>query len=70
MLTTVKIISRSVNAAMRNRNVRLSLLLILGIIVISTALLSINVVGKTHNYSIGDIAREDVRVPGDILFEI
>jgi putative nucleotidyltransferase with HDIG domain len=70
MLTTVKIISRSVNAAMRNRNVRLSLFLILGIILISTILLSINVVGKTHDYSIGDIAREDVRVSGDIIFEI
>ncbi len=55
---------------MRTRNVRLSLLLILGIIVISTVLLSINVVGKTHDYSIGDIAREDVRVSGDIIFEI
>ncbi|HSV98254.1 MAG TPA: HDIG domain-containing protein [Spirochaetota bacterium] len=70
MLTTVKIISRSVNAAMRNRNIRLSLFLILGIIVISTVLLSINMVGKTHDYSIGDIAREDVRVSGDIVFEI
>ncbi|MDI9425246.1 MAG: HDIG domain-containing protein [Spirochaetota bacterium] len=70
MFTTVKIFSRSINAAMGNRNVRLSLFLILGIIVISTALLSINVVGKTHNYGIGDIAREDVRVPSDIIFEI
>nr|HPO44683.1 hypothetical protein [Spirochaetota bacterium] len=70
MFTTVKIFSRTINAAMGNRNVRLSLFLILGIIVISTALLSINVVGKTHNYGIGDIAREDVRVPSDIIFEI
>lgn len=70
MVTMVKIFTRSMHTALRNRNVRRSQFLILGVIVISTVLLSLNMVGKTYRYSIGDIAREDIRVPGDIIYRI
>ncbi len=55
---------------MRNSIVRLSVSLVMGVIVISTALLSLNVVGRTYSYRTGDIAREDIRVPNDIVYEI
>ena len=70
MLTTVKIFNTTIRAAMQNNIVRLSMILILIIIAVSTSLLSINVVGKTYRYSIGDIAREDIRVTIDIAFKI
>ncbi len=70
MLTTVKIFNTTIRAAMQNNIVRLSMILILIIIAVSTSLLSINVVGKTYRYSIGDIAREDIRVTSDIAFKI
>ncbi len=55
---------------MRQATVRLSLFLVMALIVIATILLSIGIVGKTYDYSIGDIAREDIRVPGEISYRI
>jgi membrane-associated HD superfamily phosphohydrolase len=40
------------------------------VVLISTAFLSINLVGKTYRYSIGDIATEDIRVSRDIQYNI
>lgn len=45
-------------------------MLILGVIFLSTVLLSINIIGKTYHYSIGDIARGDIRVPVDVVYTI
>lgn len=51
-------------------NVKFIICLIAVIVVISIFLLSYNTVGKTYVYSIGDIAREDIRCPNDIQFII
>ncbi len=40
------------------------------IIVIATVLLSLNMKGSTYEYNIGDIAREDIRVPRDIEYQV
>ncbi len=40
------------------------------VVLISTGFLSINLVGKTYQYSIGDIATEDIRVSRDIQYNI
>ncbi|MDY6935453.1 MAG: HDIG domain-containing protein [Spirochaetota bacterium] len=50
--------------------IRLIFILTLIIILISTALLSINIIGTTYEFSIGDIAEDDIRVPGDIKYRI
>lgn len=39
------------------------------IIIVSTVLLALSMVGKTYDYEVGDIAREDVRVPRDIYYQ-
>jgi cyclic-di-AMP phosphodiesterase PgpH len=55
---------------MRNRSIKMSFYLINIVVLVSTFLLTLNVIGKTYRYSIGDIAREDIRVPGDIKYNI
>jgi len=70
MITIVRIFWKSISSALRKPNLRLSVMLVLGVILLSTVLLSINVIGKTYHYSIGDIARGDIRVPVDIVYTI
>lgn len=54
---------------LENRDVKYSIGSILLIIIISTVLLSINILGKTYDYSVGDISMEDIRVPRDIYYQ-
>ncbi len=51
-------------------NFRFAAYLILAIIVISTVFLSMNIVGKTYNYNIGDIVREDIQSTREIKYLI
>lgn len=70
MLTIVKIFHKTITSALRHPVVRLSVLLTLGVIFLSTLALFINVRGKTYRYGVGDIAREEVRVSGEVVYEI
>lgn len=70
MLTVIKIFSKSIHMAFRNDNLRISLYLVFCLIVLSTVFLSINVVGTTYRYNLGDIAREDIRVLVDVNYQI
>ncbi len=67
MKKTLKIFYRR---AFKDPNTRFTLILITIVIVTSTFFLSINVIGTTYQYSIGDIAREDIRSPREIQFPI
>ncbi len=70
MLTTFKILSRGLRFAFKKRNIRMSFVYTLVIIIIATILLSLNMRGSTYEYNIGDIAREDIRVPRDIEYQV
>ncbi|MCU0847297.1 MAG: HDIG domain-containing protein [Spirochaetes bacterium] len=48
---------------------RLSLYSVAAIILLSTLYLSLNILGSTYDYTIGETAREDVRVPRDINYK-
>ncbi len=61
---------RRLTQAFRKPGVRVSLLLTLCVIAVSTVLLSISIVGKSYSYNVGDIAREDIRVIHDIRYQI
>ncbi len=54
----------------KNSNNKSSFYLVIILITTSTILLSLNIVGKTYNYNIGDIALSDIRVPWDIEYTI
>ncbi|MGL4368196.1 MAG: hypothetical protein ACRCUT_00760, partial [Spirochaetota bacterium] len=56
--------------ALHNRGIRTFLLLIFVIISTSTALLSLNMLGRSYTYNVGDIARESIRVPWEIVYPI
>ena len=43
--------------------------LIFGVIIISTIVLSINTVGTTYDYKIGDIAKEDIKTTRELQYE-
>ena len=58
------------NRFKREPNFRFSSYLILIVLIISTALLSINVIGTTYDYKIGDISREDIRTSREIQYVI
>jgi putative nucleotidyltransferase with HDIG domain len=40
------------------------------LIVLSTVLLSINMLGKSYSYNVGDIARQSIRVPWEIVYPV
>ncbi len=67
MKKTIKIFFRK---TFKDSAIRLSLILVVVIILLSTFLLSINVVGTTYEYNTGDIAREDIRVPRETRFPL
>jgi cyclic-di-AMP phosphodiesterase PgpH len=50
-------------------NFRFITYLIIIVIAVSTVLLSVNVVDTTYNYSIGDIATEDIKTVRDVQYE-
>jgi len=52
----------------RTPSLRYSLISVAVIITVSTILMFLNVLGTTYQYSIGDIAMEDIRVPRDIRY--
>jgi cyclic-di-AMP phosphodiesterase PgpH len=56
--------------AFRNRGIRNFLFLNLLIIIVSTFLLSLNMIGSTYEYRIGDISSESIRVPSDIYYQV
>lgn len=58
------------NLAFRNRGMRNFSLLMGFAIVVSTILLSLNMVGASYEYKTGDIARESIRVPSDIYYQV
>jgi cyclic-di-AMP phosphodiesterase PgpH len=49
-------------------NFRFISYLMLIVIIVSTVFLSINAVGTTYDYNIGDIAREDIKAPREIQY--
>ena len=65
-----KTLKRFTRRAFRDQNIKFSLILISIIILISTIFLSLNVIGSTYKYSLGDIAREDIKSPREIQFVI
>ena len=67
MKKTLKIFFRRV---LKDNNIKLSIILVSIIILLSTALLSMNVIGITYEYRIGDIATEDIRSPREIQYPI
>ena len=52
----------------REPNLGFVLFLILVVVIVSTVLLSMNVVEKTYNYNIGEIARENIQSKRDINY--
>jgi cyclic-di-AMP phosphodiesterase PgpH len=53
-----------------NRSMRNFFLLSFLIIVVATALLSINRIGETYDYKIGDIAHDNILVPDEMIYTI
>ncbi|MDY6967505.1 MAG: HDIG domain-containing protein [Spirochaetota bacterium] len=51
-------------------NIRFMFILTFLVIFLSTGLLSTNIIKKTYEFSIGDVATEDIHVPGDIQYKI
>jgi cyclic-di-AMP phosphodiesterase PgpH len=58
----------SVRKYVNDQNIKYSVISVLVLILISTILLSINLIGTSYNYEVGDIADEDIRVPRDIEY--
>jgi putative nucleotidyltransferase with HDIG domain len=58
------------NLAFRNRGMRNFSIMAAFVIFVSTFLLSLNMVGLTYEYKTGDIARESIRVPSDIYYQV
>jgi cyclic-di-AMP phosphodiesterase PgpH len=58
----------SVRKYLNDQNIKYSIISVLILILISTILLSINLIGTSYHYEVGDIADEDVRVPRDIEY--
>ena len=59
---------RTFTRIFRTRDIKFSLISIFLIIIIATILLTINIIGKTYEYNIGDIANEEIRIPRDIYY--
>jgi putative nucleotidyltransferase with HDIG domain len=53
---------------LKKPNIKFSLISIFIILLISTILFSINLIGTSYHYEIGDIAKVDIRVPRDIEY--
>ena len=58
----------SVRSYLSDQNIKYSLISVLALIFISTILLSINLIGTSYHYEVGDIAQEDIRVARDIEY--
>jgi len=65
-----KIYLRRFSGLFRRPEVRLAFALTVFVVALSTTLLALRSVSETYQYSIGDIAREDVRVNRDVQYSI
>jgi putative nucleotidyltransferase with HDIG domain len=54
---------------MGDTNIRFSFIGMIVVAMISTQLLSINIIGETYQYNIGDISRDDIKVPKEIHYK-
>ena len=54
----------------RNRGMRRFLILMFALITLSTGLLSISMLGKSYSYNVGDIAKESIRAPWEIVYPV
>jgi putative nucleotidyltransferase with HDIG domain len=52
----------------RHPNIKFSLISALIVVILSTILLSINLIETSYHYEVGDIAQADIRVPRDIEY--
>ncbi len=68
MNSAITIISRLVRTVTGNPNLRFSFLSVVILIILSTILLSVNLIDISYSYDVGDIAAEDIRVTRDIEY--
>ena len=70
MITILRLFKSRIISLWNRPEMRMSLILVMGVIILSTALLSINLIGGTFSYQVGDIAKENIRVPFEIRYKI
>jgi putative nucleotidyltransferase with HDIG domain len=70
MKRIISLIMQRFSFAFRNRGMRIFFIISFIIIVISTILLSLNMIGETYRYTVGDIAKESIRVPWEIVYPV
>lgn len=63
-----RIVNLPIRSLLKRGNVSFAFVMILVVIAVSTALLSLRIMGRTYHYTMGDIARETVRVDRDIHY--
>ncbi len=68
MKQIVTLTFRTFSRIFRTPDIKYAFICVTVIISISTALLSIDMIGGTYEYVVGDIASEDIRVPNDIYY--
>ncbi|MBN2160269.1 MAG: HDIG domain-containing protein [Spirochaetes bacterium] len=68
MKTSLTNALRNLRLILGDKNIKFSLISVIAIILISTLLLSVNFLGTSYDYDVGDIANEDIRVPRDIEY--
>ncbi len=61
-------LSGNVTTMIKDPNIRFSFIGIILVAMISTQLLSINIIGDTYHYNIGDISQEDIKVQKEINY--
>ncbi|MBN1534930.1 MAG: HDIG domain-containing protein [Spirochaetes bacterium] len=59
---------RTFTRIFRTPDIKFAFLCVMVVIVISTSLLAIDMIGGTYEYNVSDIALEDIRVPKDIYY--
>lgn len=70
MMRLLKLSIRRMGKLIRQPHVRLAFGLTLFVVLLSTGFLSINLVGTTRHYGVGDVVTEDIRVTRDIQYRI
>lgn len=66
----LSIINQRFMLAFRNKGTRTFFIITFLLIILSTTLLSINLIGFNYQYKVGDIAKESIRVPWEIIYPI
>jgi membrane-associated HD superfamily phosphohydrolase len=69
-LKLLSVVRNRIALVFRNRNLKRAFYVSVALTVLSTLLLSLNLVGHVYSYRIGDIASEHIRVPSDIVYEV